>query len=267
MTRFDLSATELDVVWRTAGFGTLPLIIDVPSPGATHAERALLEHRVWADLVTRGLADDPGRAHWRLTDRLETIARCAQSLQLRVFGADETRAILATRGRHNVLGVLGERFRLAAVPDTGRAETLVSLLPEVPAGPGHSVSVDTALFRAAAADPGTAFDRLRRHGLGTDDARTLLAMTTGAVRVTQLVAERRDGRVTRSRPVSVLDTANGRYRVIRTVTTTGDHLTVTPATTATLADALTVQVPPLWTDDPVAGQAGRMAYWRRQRSG
>lgn len=239
MTRFDLSTAELDVVWRAAGLGALPLIIDVPSPGATHTERADIERRVWTDLVERGLADDHGVPHWRLLDRLETIARCGRSLQLRTFGADATRAVLATRGRHNVLGVLGERFHLTAVPDTGRPATLVSLLPEVPAGQGHSVSVDTTVFTTAAADPATAHDRLRRHGLGADDARMLLAMTTGAVRITQLVSERRDGTVVRSRPVSVLDTATGRYRVVRTVTAAGDHLTVTPTTAAALADALT----------------------------
>jgi hypothetical protein len=239
MTRFDLSFTELDVVWRAAGFGALPLIMDVPSPGGTHAERAAVERRVWGDLVARGLADDHGVAHWRLTDRLETIAKCGQSLQLRIFGADATRAILATRGRHNVLGVLGERFLLTTAPDTGRAATLVSLLPEVPTGQGYSVNVDTAVFTAAVINPPTAHDRLRRGGVSTDDARTLLAMTTGAVRITQLVTERGGGRVVRSRPVSVLDTASGRYRVIRTVTAAGDHLTVTPTTSSALIDALT----------------------------
>jgi ESX secretion-associated protein EspG len=239
MTRFDLSAIELDVVWRAAGFGALPLILDVPSPGATHTERAALEDRVWQSLIARGLADDPGQARPRLMDRLETIAQRRKSLQLRVFGADAVRAILATRGHHNVLGVLGERFHLTAVPATGRAATLVSLLPEVAAGQGRSVSVDTAAFTAAAADPATAHDTLRRHGLGSGDARTLLAMTTGAVRVSQLVSERRNGGTARSRPVSVLDTAAGRYRVIRTVTDGGDHLTVTPVTAAALESALT----------------------------
>lgn len=239
MTRFDLSVTELDVVWRAAGFGALPLILDVPSPGATHAERAELEHQVWTGLMARGLADDPGQAHARLADRLETIAKCGKSLQLRVFGADAVRAILATRGHHNVLGVLGERFHLSAVPATGRAATLVSLLPEVAAGRGHSVSVDTAVFAAAAADPATTHDALRRNGLSTDDARTLLAMTTGTVRISQLVSERHHGGRARSQPVSVLDTAAGRYRVIRTVTDAGDHLTVTPASAAALASALT----------------------------
>jgi hypothetical protein len=239
MTRLDLSATELDVVWRASGFGALPLVIDVPSPGATHAERLVIERRVWGELVERGLADDFGRASWRLHDRLETIARRSRSLELRVFGTDATRAILATRGRRNVLAVLGDRFRVRSVPATGRTDTLLALLPEVPAGHGHSVSVDTAVLAAAtkAANPR---DRLRRDGVSTDDARTLLTMATDSVRIAQIVAETRDadGHSVRSRAVSVHDTPGGRYQTIRTVTASTDHLTVTPATTASIADAL-----------------------------
>lgn len=239
MTRFDLSPTELDVVWRASGFGALPLVIDVPSPGATHAERAAVERLVWTDLLRRELAEDVGQLNWRLHDRLETIARRGRSLELRVFGADAIRAILATRGRRNVLGVLGDRFRVKSVPATGRAATLLALLPEVPAGRGHSVSVDTTVF-AAATKTAQPHDRLRRHGVGTDDSRTLLAMATGSVRVAQIVVESRDsdGRVVRSGAVSVHDTPAGRYQTIRTVTAHTDHITVTPATTASLVDAL-----------------------------
>jgi EspG family len=245
MTRIDLSATELDVVWRTADLGALPLVIDVPSPGATHAERAVLERRVWTDLVARGLADDHGRPHWRLANQLAIIARRTRSLQLRVFGDGATRAILATRGPHSVLGVLGDRFRLTSTPATGLATTLLALLPEVPAGQGHSVNIDTTAFGAAtrAAKP---LDKLRRQGMSTDNGRTLLAMTTGSVRTIQIVAETRepDGRITRSQPVSVHDTPNGRYRTIRTITAASDHLTVTPVTTAALVDALTPTTTP-----------------------
>ena len=239
MTRFDLSPTELDVVWRALRLGDLPLVIDVPSPGATRAERAALERRVWTDLVTRELADDHGQPHWRLADRLRTIAWRTSSLELRVFGADATRAVLATRGRRNVLGVLRDRFTIGSAPATARAATLIALLPEVPPGQGHSVSVDTGLFAMAVRDP-RPHDRLRRHGVSTDDARTLLAMATGSVRVAQLVAETRDGngRVVRSRAMSVYDTPSGRYRAIRTVTAGTDHLTVTPATPSALADAV-----------------------------
>jgi hypothetical protein len=239
VTGIDLSVTELDVVWRAKSFGAMPLVIDVPSPGASHAERGAIERRVWAELVDRGLADDHGHPHWRLADRLETIARRTRSLQLRVFGADATRAILAVRGRSHVLGVLGDRFHLKSVPRSGMAATLLGLLPDVPPGHGYSVNVDTAVF-AAAAKGAAAHDTLVKHGLAPDDARTMLAMASGSVRTIQLVSERRDadGRTTRSLPLSVHDTPTGRYRTIRTITATADHLTVTPTTTSALADAL-----------------------------
>lgn len=244
MTRFDLSTTEFDVLWRASELGTPPLVLDVPSPGATHAEREVLERRVWTGLVARDLADDHGQPNWRLLDRLETIARRRHSLELRIMGIGPTRAILATRGRRNVLAVITDRVRLSSVPATGRAATLLALLPEVPAGQGHSISVDTTVFTAAtkAAKP---HDKLRRHGVSTDDARTLLAMATGSMRIAQIVAEVRDstGRTLRSRAMSVYDTPSGRYRVIRTVTPATDHLTVTPATAASLTDALTRLTP------------------------
>ncbi|MFL6127092.1 ESX secretion-associated protein EspG [Actinophytocola sp.] len=239
MIRFDLSPTELDVVWRALRLDALPLVVDVPSPGATHAERAALERRVWTELAERELADDHGRPHWRLADRLETIARRTRSLELRVFGVDTTRAILATRGRRNVLGVLGERFTVSSAPATARATTLLALLPEVPPGQGHPVRVDTGLFAAAVRDD-EPHDTLRHNGVSTDDARTLIAMATGSVRVAQIVAETRypNGRAVRSRAMSVHDTPSGRYRSVRTVTPDSDHLTVTPATASALADAL-----------------------------
>jgi len=239
MTRFDLSTTELDVVWRASGFGTLPLILDVPSPGATHAERAALERRVWTELVGRELADDHGQADWRLLEQLDTIARRRRSLELQVFGTGTTRAVLATRGRRSVLGVLADRFLLSSVPATGQAATLLALLPDVPPGQGHSISVDTTVF-AAATEAAKPQDKLRRLGVSGDDARTLLAMASGSVRIAQIVAEVRDstGRAVRSRTMSVYDTPSGRYRAIRTITSISDYLTVTPASAASLADAL-----------------------------
>lgn len=244
MMRFDLSPTELDVVWRACGFGELPLVIDVPSRGMTRAERAAIESRVWTDLMARDLADDLGQPHWRLLDQLQTIARRRHSLELRVLGAEAIRAILATRGRRNVLGVLTDRFTLSSVPATGRASKLLALLPEVPAGQGHSISVATTVF-AAATQADKPHDTLRRHGVSTDDARTLLTMATGSVRVAQIVAEvgSSSGRTIRSRVVSLYDTPSGRYRAIRTVTSAGDHLTVTPASAASLADALAQLTP------------------------
>jgi hypothetical protein len=234
-----LSAVELDVVWRAESLGALPLVIDVPSPGTTHAERADLERRVWRDLERRELADDHGRPHWRLADLLAVIAHRRAALEFRVFGRDRRNGILATRGRTAVLAELRESVRLRRVPVTGLARTLLSLLPEERPGAGHSVSVDTGAFAHAvrSADPAAA---LRRTGLDPDAARTLLAMATGAVRIAQFVAEWRDaqGRTTRSPVIAVHDTPAGRYRTIRSATAAGDHLTVTPATSASLVAAL-----------------------------
>lgn len=238
----DLSATELDVVWRAENLGELPLVIDVPSPGKTHAERADLERRVWTELVDREVADAVGQPVWQLRDLLVVVGRRRRSLQLRVFGQNAINAILAVRGRHVALAVLDGRFRIRRVADTGLAATLLSLLPPVPAGTGHSVSVRTTAFASAArADsPGRARDILQRNGLSADDARTLLTMTTGILRTAQVVDEWRDdlGATTRSRPVSVQDTPHGRYRSIRTITGTDDHLTVTPANSTNLAAAV-----------------------------
>jgi hypothetical protein len=66
-------------------------------------------------------------------------------------------------------------------------------------------------------------------------------MATGSVRTIQIVGETRDsdGHAVRSRPVSLHDTPTGRYRTIRTITETTDHLTVTPASATSLCEALT----------------------------
>jgi hypothetical protein len=233
----ELSAVELDVVWRSLSFGDLPLILDVPSPGATRAERAALEARVWAGLVDRELAEDHGRATGKLVTVLGVIRRRRWAVELRTFGPDPRQAILAVHGVRAVLAVLDKgKLRLARVPDTGIAGTLLSLLPELPAGKGHQVTVAAEALTAAAAagTSAAARDVLRGHGVNRDDAGSLITMTTGSIHTGQIAAELRgpDGRLTRSpRIVAFYDTPHGRYRALRT----DGHLTIGPATPAALA--------------------------------
>jgi hypothetical protein len=240
----ELSTIELSVVWRSQPFGELPLILDVPTPGATRAERTALETGVWAGLVERELADDHGRATTRLVDALGVIAHRRRSLQLRTFGPDPVRAILAVRGARAVLAVLDDRFRLAGVPDTGLAGTILSLLPDLPAGPGHPVTVPAAALTAAAeaATSARAWDVLTAHGVNRDDARILVTMATGSIRTGQVAAELRalNGRLTRSpRIVAFHDTPAGRYQTLRKITGATDHITVSPATPTALARTIT----------------------------
>jgi hypothetical protein len=240
----ELSTLELDVVWRSQPFGELPLILDIPSPGATHAERAALEAQVWTELIERDLADDPGHATNTVVTALQVIARRRLSLHLRTFGPDARRALVAQRGRRTVLGVLDDQgFRLARVADTGLANTLLSLLPEVPAGPGRSVSAPIHGFERAsqAASSTAAIEALTEQGLDRTDARTLLDMTTGSIRTGQIAAEvrKRDGHIARSDHVIAFhDTPHGRYQAV----VRDEYLTVAPATTTTLARAINTLV-------------------------
>ena len=232
----ELSPVELDVVWRSQPFDELPLIIDVPSPGGTRAERDALEAKVWAGLVERELADDHGRPTAEVSGALGVIARRSRALQLRMFGLDPLRAILAVRGVRAVLAVLDTNFRLAKVSKIGLTGTLLSLVPELPAGPGHTITVPAASLMAAAeaATPARAWKTLSDHGVNRDDARILIGMATGSIRTGQIAAERRapNGRLTRSaRIVAFHDTPKGRYQTLRNA----EHITVGPASRAALA--------------------------------
>jgi ESX secretion-associated protein EspG len=240
----ELSPAELDVVWRSQPFGELPLILDVPSPGATHAERAALEAKVWTGLVERELADDHGRPISRLADTLDVLARRRRSLELRTFGPGPLRAILAVRGRRAVLAVLDDRLRLATVSDTGLAGTLLSLLPDLPAGPGHPVTVPATALAAAtqATTPARAWDMLTHHGVNRDEARILVTMATGSIRTGQIAAELRavNARLARTpRVVAFHDTSGGRYQSVRNSSKGTEQLTVAPATPAALVRSAT----------------------------
>lgn len=243
MPRFtlELSPVELDVVWRSQPFDELPLIIDGPSPGQTHAERAALEAHVWTELIDRDLADDHGRPTSKVVETLGVIDRRLRSLELRTFGPDPIRAILAVHGARAVLALLDQdRLRLANVADTGLARTLLSLLPAHPAGTGRTISLATTAFTAAtkADNPPKAWDILHKHGINRDDARTVVAMSIGGFRTGQIAAELRSrgGRILRSpRVVGFHDTPRGRYRTLRKITDSTDQLTIAPAGPATLA--------------------------------
>jgi hypothetical protein len=231
---------EFDVVWRAQGFDDIPLILDMPSPGATSAERAEVTARAWTALAERELADGQGSPRADLAAALGVIAHRRQSLHLRVVGRDALRAMLATKGQSAVLARLaGEQLRVATLASSGLITALLSVMPDAPPGRGHSVNVavDTFAEAARASTPSAGRDVLIRHGVNRTDARALLDMTTGSVRTGQVAAELRrpDGRITRSdRVVAFHDTRSGRYLAIRDA----GHLTVSPATRATLARAV-----------------------------
>ncbi|TDQ05242.1 ESX secretion-associated protein EspG [Labedaea rhizosphaerae] len=232
MTEFALSATEFDVVWRGLGYGLPPLILDVPSPGATYTERAVIEREVWDALGGRGLADGPGQPRPAVAALFAVIAERKKAIELRV-GA--LRTVLAVGPRRAVLAQLdGDRMWFATVPETGLAATIVEVLPAAPAGAGRSVTVDARALAAAeaASTPIARQKALQDSGVARGDARALAEMTDGATEVGQFAVEV-DGR-RGDRVVAFYRGTTGRYQLIRH----GDHITVTPASAAQLSAAV-----------------------------
>jgi len=235
VSSFTLDATEFDVVWRGLGHGTPPAVLDMPSPGASRAERARIEQAVWSTLAARGLATGVGEPSRSVRAALAVVARRVTAFELHTA---DLRALLGRVNRRAVLVEFREwRLHLRTVADTGLAATIAGLLPELPAGAGQSITVDVGLLERAEAALTDSAKRvvLRRGGLSRDDARMLGDMMRGAGGHGQIVAEVvRHGAVRRSaRLVSFFHNGTGRFRVIRT----GGHITITPATTAHLAAA------------------------------
>ncbi|SDN41325.1 ESX secretion-associated protein EspG [Allokutzneria albata] len=229
-----LSEVELDVLWESACLGELPLVLDVPSPGATHAERAEVVRRAWAGLAERGVPTATVQG-W-----LRTLAMGRHALELRAWLDGEVRALLSSEGDTDVLAVLSHGgCTLRAFPSADPAGRMVAVLPEAPAGRGVSVSVPIASFEAAGrSDRGTDIaEALIRNGLPSTDARVLVSMCEGITRRGQFCATWRTshgGRERATRVVGFHDNDSGRYLTLQR----GDYLTVAPADPVVLAREL-----------------------------
>lgn len=253
-----LSALEFDVLWESQRFSRRHVVLDVPSPGTTHTERAALVASAWDGLAHRGLASR-GRADPDLADQLALLAAPQRSVDVWVWADREIRALAATSGRQAVLAVIdqGEVWLIPA-RHTSFVEAAVSVIGTCPVGRGRSVSVPLDALRAADADADgdvrALADGLTEHGVGPDAAHDLAAMFTGIIARGQFGAERmtRDGRIQRaSRVVAFHDTHRGRYLYLAAPSADGRQwATVTPvdsdrliASVSELVDELSARPP------------------------
>lgn len=227
----ELSAVEFDVLGERLGIEEFPVVLRVPSPGRTAAERADVEARAWDGLARRGLAQyphvDPG-----LTAMLTALARPTSSVDVRLWGATEVRALAARADDTAVLAVLTCGNVTLRPIDDGLARHAVSVLPPLPAGPGRSVTLPTAALAEAAPALDLA-PALRARGVRADDAARLAEMITPLTARGQFGASRRDryGKRHRDpRTVSFFDTAAGRYLQLSTPNPDGEPwTTIAPA--------------------------------------
>ncbi len=237
-----LSTVELDVLWEAEKLPPRHVALDVPSPGATHSERAEIVERAWVSLGDRGLATG-GRASGALLDMLGVLAAPQASVDIWAWADRRISGLAASTGAHAMLGVVdGDEFWLIPVRDTALAESAVSVIGERDAGVGQSITVPHDVLLAADADakgdPHALVTALQDRGVELWQAQELAGMFLGMVARGQFGVQRRgrDGQVRRARRVAGFhDTDAGRYLCQLDRAEGQDWCTLTPADNGVLA--------------------------------
>ncbi|NHD19052.1 MULTISPECIES: ESX secretion-associated protein EspG [Actinopolyspora] len=238
----ELSFSELDVLREHLGMERLPLVLKVPSPGRTHAERRELVELVWRGLEERGLCG-PGGLHERLERMLRMLVAPRHEVDGRCWFGRSVRVLAAGSGRSEsdeavVVTKRDEAVSLRPAAPTGLVREAVSaVLPAVPAGAGRSVTLPSETLDAAAAEAADDLLRLREslrsRGLRDEDAETLARMLEGARSQGQFgvaVQRPRSGRRRAEQVVGFFDAERGRYTQLRGVSPSGElWTTVAPA--------------------------------------
>lgn len=204
------------------------------------------------ELSRLGLYHPARGVHPDLLGTLPLLARPA----VEVYGwlgrhdqATPVSALAAVDGRRGVLAVLDHTgIRLTPIPPDDPARALVGILAPVPAATGQPITVAAADLAPPAPDPDAPmFTGLTRPppdpALGR--LRTLLRQPRTAV--AQLhAAQRLDGGPRRRAPspLTVIDTAAGRWSIRRSPSAAGDmRITAAPTTAAALAAQLSDLLP------------------------
>jgi len=234
-----LTHVAFDVLWRSDELGEPHTALTVPSPGATHDERAVIVRDVFGQLERMGLAQR-GQAHPDVRDALRLIAKAGNEFYGWVAdGPAEPRAVVVAAGARDAVLVVKEPdvLRFFPVSPTGPAEVLARQLPDVPAGRGQSINVREADFKGA----GTQGWAARREDPDARALRRLLAEPR--IGLSKLYTARRDERGRHQRAeefLTVLDVAGGGRWLISTQADSSGHrwIIANPGTPQGIAEKL-----------------------------
>jgi hypothetical protein len=212
-----LSALELDMLWEVERLPDRHPALDVPSPGITRDERAILVEQAWESLSRRRLARGR-KASSQLIDMLNLFAHPKVAIDVWVWTDREIRALAVSVGSQAMLGVVdGDEVWLIPAHDSALPEAAVSVAGELAPGVGQSVSVPYELLREADAD---AHGDVKALVLALEDrkvplwqAQELAGMLVGTVARGQLGVQKstRDGQRRAGRVIAFHDTDAGRY--------------------------------------------------------
>lgn len=231
-----ITALEFDVLWEHLALDAMPLVLRVPSPGRTDAERAKFVSHAWDGLARRGLGR-PVDLDPRLARLLSLLRRPDREIDGRLWVGHHLRLFAAASGDDGVLATLvGSQLTLRPADASGLPRYALSVLPEAPGGVGQSITLRTADFEAAAreaTDQQRFAEALRTRGVRPSDAEQLAEMIGDVVNQGQFGSAVRDKwgrRVRADRVISFFDTDDGRYLQVRRETDGGDAwTTISPA--------------------------------------
>lgn len=223
-----ISALEFDVLWEHLQLEDMPVVLRVPSPGGSYAERTRLVRAAWDSLGTKGYGR-PVDLDPRLARMLRVLERPDREVDARIWVDRPVRVLAAVRNEFAVLAVYADnKLHLRPAAVTGLPREVLTVLPAAEAGPGESVTLPSSQFEAAAAQTRTskAFEAaLKQNGVRDVDARNLVKMITDVQGQGQFGAAARDKWGSRLRAgyvISFYDTAEGRYVQIRKESRGGD---------------------------------------------
>jgi ESX secretion-associated protein EspG len=231
-----ITALEFDVLWEHLALDAMPLVLRVPSPGRTDAERAKFVRHAWDTLSSRGLGR-PVDLDPRLHRLMSLLRRPDREIDGRMWVGHQLRLFAAAMGDEAVLATMvGSQLTLRPADASGLARYALSVLPEAPAGPGQSITLRTADFEAAAqeaTDQQRLAAELAGRGVRQSDAEQLADMIGDVVNQGQFGCAVRDKwgrRVRAGRVISFFDTKDGRYLQIRRESDGGEAwTTISPA--------------------------------------
>lgn len=238
-----LTTMEFDVLWEAERLPPRHVALSVPSPGATHSERAEIVERAWASLADRGFAQGRRASGW-LLDMIGVLANPVASIDVWVWADRRITALAASTGAHAMLAVVdGAEVWMIPARVSSLAESAVSVLGDLQAGVGQSVTVPHEVLVEADAeangDPHALVTALQDRGVELWRAQEVAGMFLGTVARGQVGVERRgrDGSPRRApRVTGFHDTDAGRYLFQLEHGDDQDWCTLTPADNRLLAD-------------------------------
>ncbi len=203
VAEWPLTAVEFDVLWRDRlRLGEPPYPLEVPSPGTSHEERALIVAAATADLAGRGVLHD-GEPPPELADAMTMLATGDELIDGHLVFAEHVR-LAATRAGDRAAMALqsGDRVTVRLFDGARLGSTLVELLPQVPPAHGQSVSLSYRALTDALTGLGAGASlwefeqQLKAAGVRGQDVRWIAGMVGGTgASGAQLGVTRRAGRV------------------------------------------------------------------------